>query len=204
MRKDEKTRQHIISKSAELFNQKGYAGSSIQDIIEATGLTKGGIYRRFSNKDEIAVEAFEYAGQVLMEQLSSAINNADTAIDKIMAVCNVHIDPVNNPPIKGGCPLLNTAVESDDTFPILRDKALAAYEEMLSLVQGILKHGISVGEFRSDVDVESLSSFIISSLEGSVMASKLSRDSKHVGFVMQQLRNLLNTYIEVVSLENLQ
>lgn len=197
MRKDEKTRQHIIIKSAELFNQKGYAGSSIQDIIEATGLTKGGIYRRFSNKDEIAVEAFEYAGQVLMEQLSSAINNADTAIDKIMAVCNVHIDPVNNPPIKGGCPLLNTAVESDDTFPILRDRALAAYEEMLSLVQGILKHGISVGEFRSDVDVDSLSSFIVSSLEGSVMASRLSRDSKHVGFVMQQLRVLLNTYIKI-------
>ncbi|NOU75873.1 TetR family transcriptional regulator [Paenibacillus sp. LMG 31458] len=197
MRKDENTRQHIIIKSAELFNQKGYAGSSIQDIIEATGLTKGGIYRRFSNKDEIAVEAFEYAGQVLMEQLSSAINNADTAIDKIMAVCNVHIDPVNNPPIKGGCPLLNTAVESDDTFPILRDRALAAYEEMLSLVQGILKHGIAVEEFRSDVDVDSLSSFIVSSLEGSVMASRLSRDSKHVGFVMQQLRVLLNTYIKI-------
>ena len=69
------------------------------------------IFGKFFNKDEIAVEAFEYAGQILMEQLSSAINNADTAIDKIMAVCNVHIDPVNNPPLKGGCPLLNTAVE---------------------------------------------------------------------------------------------
>jgi TetR/AcrR family transcriptional repressor of nem operon len=196
MRKDEKTRQLIIIKSAELFNQKGYAGSSIQDIIEATGLTKGGIYRRFSNKDEIAVEAFEYAGQVLMEQISSAINNTDTVIDKIMAVCNVHIDPVNNPPIKGGCPLLNTAVECDDTFPMLRDKALVAYEEMLSLIKGILKHGISVGELRSDVDIDSISSFIVSSLEGSVMASRLSRDSKHVRFVMQQLRILLNTYIK--------
>jgi TetR/AcrR family transcriptional repressor of nem operon len=196
MRKDEKTRQHIIIKSAELFNQKGYAGSSIQDIIEATGLTKGGIYRRFSNKDEIAVEAFEYAGQVLMEQVSAAINNADTVIDKIMAVCNVHIDPVNNPPIKGGCPLLNTAVECDDNFPMLRDKALAAYEEMLCLIKGILEHGISVGEIRPDVDIDSFSSFIVSSLEGSVMSRRLSRDSKHVRFVMQQLRLLLKTYIK--------
>lgn len=164
--------------------------------MEATGLTKGGIYRRFSNKDEIAVEAFEYAGQVLMEQISSAINNADTVIDKIMAVCNVHIDPVNNPPIKGGCPLLNTAVECDDTFPLLRGKALAAYEEMLRLIKGILEHGISVGELRSDVDIDSISSFIVSSLEGSVMASRLSGDSKHVRFVMQQLRLLLNTYLK--------
>jgi TetR/AcrR family transcriptional regulator, transcriptional repressor for nem operon len=196
MRKDEKTRQHIIIKSAELFNQKGYAGSSIQDIIEATGITKGGIYRRFSNKDEIAVEAFEYAGQILREQVSAAINNADTVIDKIMAVCNVHIDPINNPPIKGGCPLLNTAVESDENFPILRDKALAAYEELLYLIKGILEHGISTGEIHPDTDIESLSSFIVSSLEGSVMASRLSRDSKHVRYVMQQLRLLLSTYIK--------
>ncbi|MGO4269055.1 hypothetical protein AB4Z22_04285 [Paenibacillus sp. TAF58] len=71
-------------------------------------------------------------------------------------------------------PMLNTAVESDDTFPILRDKALAAYEEMLGLIRGIVEHGISVGEFRSDADVDSLSSFIVSSLEGSVMASRCS------------------------------
>ncbi|MGO4376611.1 TetR family transcriptional regulator, partial [Paenibacillus sp. MCAF20] len=65
MRKSDKTKLHIIMKSAELFNDKGYAGSTIQDIMDATGLTKGGIYRNFANKDEIALEAFAYAGQVL-------------------------------------------------------------------------------------------------------------------------------------------
>ncbi|MNG21456.1 hypothetical protein D3C84_1058190 [compost metagenome] len=79
---------------------------------------------------------------------------------------------------------------------MLRDKALAAYEEMSSRIKDILNHGISVGEIRPDADIDSLSSFIVSSLEGSVMASRLSRDSKHVGFVMQQLRLLLNTYIK--------
>ncbi|UJF33885.1 TetR/AcrR family transcriptional regulator [Paenibacillus hexagrammi] len=197
MRKDEATRKHIIMKSAELFNQKGYAGSSIQDIMDITGLTKGGLYRRFSNKDEIAVEAFEYAGRVLLEQMSAAIQNSDTAIDKIMSVCQVHIDPVHNPPIKGGCPLLNTAVESDDTFPLLREKALAAYEYMLLLIGDILRGGISSGEFRSDLDVESVASFIVSSLEGSVMASRLSRDGKHVRFIMEQLQVLLHTYRSV-------
>ncbi|MCZ8520232.1 MULTISPECIES: TetR/AcrR family transcriptional regulator [Paenibacillus] len=196
MRKEDKTRQHIISKSAELFNQKGYAGSSIQDIMDTTGLTKGGIYRRFAGKDEIALEAFDYAGQVLMAQVSAALTHADSAIDKIIAVCHVHIDPVNHPPIKGGCPLLNTAVECDDTFPDLREKALAAYEEMLSLIQGILKQGVSDGELRAGLDIESMSSFIVSSLEGSVMASRLSRDSIHVHFVTQQLRYLLNTYTQ--------
>ncbi|RNB89503.1 TetR/AcrR family transcriptional regulator [Brevibacillus fluminis] len=194
MKKGEQTRQYIIGKSAELFNQKGYNGSTIQDIMEATGLTKGGIYRRFANKDEIAVEAFDYAGQILKEKFSLAVTNADTALEKIMALFDVHSDPVHNPPIQGGCPLLNAAVESDDAYPVLREKALAAYEDLLHLVKDILLQGIASEEFKPDLDVESLSSFIVSTLEGGVMASRLTKDNKHIGFVTQQLRVLLTSY----------
>lgn len=194
MRKDEQARRQIVMKAAELFNQKGYAASSIQDIMDTTGLTKGGLYRRFANKDEIALEAFDYAGELLLEQLKTAIGEAQSATDKIMAICGVHADPVDNPPLKGGCPLLNAAVESDDTFPELRDKALTAYEGMLGLVRRILEEGIKAGEYRTELDAESMASFIVSSLEGSVMASGLTRDAKHVGFMMTQLRQLLNSY----------
>ncbi|TYP74736.1 TetR/AcrR family transcriptional regulator [Paenibacillus methanolicus] len=194
MRKDEQARRQIVRKAAELFNQKGYAASSIQDIMDTTGLTKGGLYRRFANKDEIALEAFEYAGELLLEQLKKAIAEARSATDKIMAICGVHADPVHNPPLKGGCPLLNAAVESDDTFPELRDKALTAYEIMLGLVRRILDEGIANGEFGNELDAESMASFIVSALEGSVMASGLTRDAKHVGFMMRQVRQLLDSY----------
>ena len=89
MRKGEKTRRHIIEKSAGLFNRKGYAGSSIQDIIEVTGLTKGGVYRTFAGKDEIALEAFEYASGLLKERFLKATEGAEGAIGKVMAVCAV-------------------------------------------------------------------------------------------------------------------
>ncbi|MCP2807331.1 TetR family transcriptional regulator, partial [Salmonella enterica subsp. enterica serovar Typhimurium] len=58
--KAERTRQYIIDKAAPIFNKKGYAGTSLNDLIEATGLTKGAIYGNFENKDEIALEAFDY------------------------------------------------------------------------------------------------------------------------------------------------
>jgi TetR/AcrR family transcriptional repressor of nem operon len=194
MRKGEKTRQHIISKSAELFNQKGYAGSSIQDIIQVTGLTKGGIYRQFSGKDEIAAEAFDFAGRILSKQFVQAAQEADTATEKVMAICNVHSDPVHNPPLKGGCPLLNMAVECDEGYPELREKALKALNDFLLLIQNILNQGVDSGEFRSDMNTKAVSSYIVSSLEGGVMASRLSRDNEHVGFVIEQLKIMLLTY----------
>jgi TetR/AcrR family transcriptional repressor of nem operon len=194
MRKGEKTRTHIIIKSAELFNQKGYAGSTIQDIMDETGLSKGGVYRNFANKDEIAVEAFEYAGKVLWSHVSAAVEGEGSATERILAMCDVYRDAVNNPPLKGGCPLLNTAVESDHSYPVLRDRAFEAYRQMSGFIKGILEEGITNDEFRKDMDTESIASFIFSAMEGSVMSSRLTLDNKHVAYTMQNIKLLLQTF----------
>src|ERR1700683_4139331 len=57
MRKGEQTRQEIIRKAAPIFNQKGYDGAALSDLMRATGLEKGGIYRHFGSKQELAGEA---------------------------------------------------------------------------------------------------------------------------------------------------
>lgn len=194
MRKGEKTRLHIIMKSAELFNERGYANTTIQDIMEATGLTKGGIYRNFANKDEIAIEAFAYAGQVLWGRFSAAIEGQPTVLDKIVAMCDVYADTVNDPPMKGGCPFLNTAVESDHSFPVMREHALRAYDSMLAFIQGLLRQGVEAGEFRAEMDTEAVASALFSSIEGGIMASRLTRDNKHVRYAREFIASQLTIY----------
>ncbi|WP_309119366.1 TetR/AcrR family transcriptional regulator [Paenibacillus sp.] len=187
----------LDEKSAELFNQKGYAGSSIQDIMQVTGLTKGGVYRTFSGKDEIALEAFDYASRIVMEQILNAAEKAEKAFDKIMAVCAVYEDPVNHPPLEGGCPLLNTAVEADDGYLPLREKAAAAHGLFTAFIQSILDKGVAAGELSSDFNTEAFASFVVSSLEGGVMASRLTRDNKHVDFVIHQIKLVLSNYRKI-------
>jgi len=74
MRKGEQTRQEIIRKAAPIFNQKGYDGAALSDLMRATGLEKGGIYRHFASKEELAAEAFDYAWG---ETFDSRIDNDD-------------------------------------------------------------------------------------------------------------------------------
>jgi len=194
MRKGEKTKLHIIMKSAELFNQKGYVGTSMQDIIDATGLTKGALYRGFASKDEIALEAFQYAGKVLWGFFAEAMEGKATAIEKILAMGSVYSDTVNNPPMKGGCPFLNTAIESDHSFPVLRDDAISAYTQTLAFIQSTLAQGVVDGEFVQNMDTESVASFVFSAIEGSIMASRLTRDNKHVAFALSNIERLLLTF----------
>jgi TetR/AcrR family transcriptional regulator, transcriptional repressor for nem operon len=114
MSKGEETKTRIIQQAAELLNQQGYAGSSISDIMRVTGLQKGGIYNHFQSKDELALQAFDFAIARVTQHTKAAVRSKHHAIERLEAIIEVFSSFINNPPIKGGCPLLNIAVESDD------------------------------------------------------------------------------------------
>jgi TetR/AcrR family transcriptional repressor of nem operon len=180
MKKGDITREHIIMKSAELFNQQGYAGSSLNDIIAATGIKKGGIYRHFSSKDEIALEAYNYAASLVGRRFSEAIGKEESATGRLLAFFRVYEDVVNNPPFIGGCPLQNTAVESDDTHPTLRHRAQRGLHGTLDTMKSIIYEGIRKGELKENLDVDALASFAFSLLEGGIMLSKLEGNNRHM------------------------
>jgi AcrR family transcriptional regulator len=180
MKKGDQTREHIIAKSAQLFNRQGYAGSSLNDIIAATGIKKGGIYRHFSSKDEIALEAYNYAAAIVGRSFAEAIQKEESAAGRLLAFFRVYEDVVDNPPFIGGCPLQNTAVESDDTHPALRQRAKRSLRDSLDMMKRIIEEGIQEGEFKEHTDADALASFALSLLEGGIMLSKLEGDNKYM------------------------
>ena len=114
MRNPEQTRNLIISKAISIFNKKGYRATSLSDITKATGMTKGAIYGNFDNKDAVAVASFQYATEKVLDELREQIKNAPTAPLKLKAILSYYDQYIDNPPIEGGCPVINTSVEADD------------------------------------------------------------------------------------------
>ena len=196
MNKGERTRDHILSQSADLFNRFGYAATSLSDVMDATGLEKGGIYNHFSSKEDLMLESFEFAVRAVEERYRVVLeeSNRAGALERLHAILEVFQSMVVNPPVRGGCPLLNAAIEADDSFPKLRDRARRAMSGWLTLVKGILELGKLEGQIRRDVDEDAIGSLLFSTLEGAVMLSKLYRDPIHVqravGFLKTQLETL--------------
>src|SRR5262245_26241389 len=83
--KGQQTRQHIIQQAATLFNQRGYSGSSISDVMQYTGLQKGGIYRHFQSKEQLALAAFDYAQQQSTCRLVEAVAAETDAVQQLLA-----------------------------------------------------------------------------------------------------------------------
>src|SRR5579871_5970084 len=107
MNKAERTRKLIIEKTAPIFNKKGYAGTSISDMTDATGLTKGSIYGNFSDKDEVAVAAFDHNVQLLRNATLAEMARQPTARGKLLAMLDVYGDIHKMPVAEGGCPIMN-------------------------------------------------------------------------------------------------
>lgn len=196
--KAQNTKAYIIQQAAKIFNQKGYAGSSIADIMQATNLKKGGIYNHFKSKDEIAIQAFDYAVSLVRQQVWSAVKPEKNAISRLQALIKVHLDYIDNPPLPGGCPIMNTAIESDDAYPILRDRAQQAMDSWRSLIIRIVQKGISKQQIKADVEAETVASFLISAIEGAIMLSKLYQNPAH----LKRVVNSLNDYIESLAFTN--
>lgn len=188
MGKGQVTKEHIIRQSAELFNTKGYAGTSLSEIIERTNVRKGGIYNHFESKEEIALDAFDYMFAQLKSALSEAMSERSEPVEKIVAICDVYIRLVEQKTWEGGCPILNTAVENDDGHPLLKQKAQLAMTELMASLKEILKEGIERKQFQPHIDAEAASSVIISLIEGGVMLSKLYNDNQYIRHCTNQVK----------------
>jgi TetR/AcrR family transcriptional regulator, transcriptional repressor for nem operon len=194
MRNPDLTKERILLKSGVLFNTQGYKATSISDITEATGFTKGAIYRHFKNKENLERETLYHLSTIMFLKLRDKIKDATTAGDKLRAIFRFFDSYVTKPELKGGCPLLNAAIEADDAHPVLRKEAVKVLEILRESVTKILRNGIRFNQLKRTTDVEGFSAVVIASLEGAIMMSKLKGNNDDIRritiFLDRQLKEL--------------
>jgi len=190
MTKGEQTRRKIVVAAAPIFNQRGYEGSSLNDLMEATGLRKGGIYRHFASKEELAAEAFDYTWEAAWNARLLHVDEKANGIEKLKQLITNFVD--RRSPVAGGCPILNTAIDADDGNAVLRARVAKALRSWVTRLQTIVKQAQQRGEARTGVDPRAVATLIVASLEGALMMSRIERNDDSLRRVQQHL----NRYLE--------
>jgi TetR/AcrR family transcriptional repressor of nem operon len=193
MNKGEMTRQRIIAEAAPLFNQRGFAGCSMQDVLDATGLEKGGLYRHFASKEELAVEALRYALANSTRTRMENLEEIEGAVERLRCVIKRFVETPSAMP--GGCPLMNAAIDCDDGNPMLRQVALDAIQAWKGRLVRVVEEGIERGEMRRDVEPRRIANTIVATLEGALMVSRLERNN----VALEDARDSLETVLEGIA-----
>lgn len=190
--KGEKTRLNIVAKAAVLFNQRGFEGCSMQDIVDAVGLEKGSIYGHFSSKEELALAAFDFSWGNTVTKRMENLDTVDDAVDKL----KLHIkNYVNTPSFSGGCPWLNLAIDADDGNTALRDRARKAVRGWEEALVNIVVEGQGRGEIRAEVEPQSVATFLISTLGGATAVSRIDKRSGALAHAQENLDHFLETAV---------
>lgn len=198
MSKGQETREKILDEALVLFNTQGYQNTSFKDLTERTGVQKGGIYNHFSNKEQLTLDVFDRAIAKMRARSRQILQNQHHTIDRIKGVVAVFQSFQEDPIIEGGCIIMNTTVEADDTHPALLERSREAMEEWRGYIIRCAEKGIDRAEIQSHVNPEALASVVLGSLEGGVLMSRIYDDNTHFTHMV----NYLNSYLDGLRMEN--
>ena len=189
--KAERTKQFIIEKTAPVFNEKGYAGTSMNDLMFVTGLTKGSIYGNFQNKDEVALAAFDYNFGKVISYIKTKIEERTTVVDKLLVYPETYRNFLKLPFLKAGCPVLNTSTEADDTHPMLRARAVNALKLWKTSIEKHIAIGIERKEININTNASEFASVLMSLIEGAVMQAKVTGKTIELNATMNFLEKMI-------------
>jgi AcrR family transcriptional regulator len=195
-KKSERTRQFIIEKAAPIFNKKRLAGTTLSDLTNATGLTKGSIYGNFKDKDDLAVAVFKHNIVNIEAFFAHEMNKAKTSADKILVYPQVCRKIFQVMIAYGGCPILNTATETDDTHAVLCKLVVDALGRWKSQIVGVIEAGKKGGEIQPNTNAAAIAEIIISLFEGGGIMAKVTGEHTYMKNTLDHMENLIKSIIK--------
>ncbi|MCU5657215.1 TetR/AcrR family transcriptional regulator [Bacillus mycoides] len=189
--KVEKTKAYIIKKTSPIFNKKGYYGTSLSDITNATKLTKGSIYGNFKDKDDVAVNCFLFNVNNITDEIYKNMQGAKNSLEKLLVFPKIYRKIFKDIIANGGCPIANTLIESDDTHPILLKLALDTLYRLENFLVSIIEEGLLYGEFIETTESHKTVQTIITLCEGGMILTKSTKKESY-------LINAIETIEEII------
>ena len=196
-KKAARTTAFIIQTVAPIFNRHGYIGTSMSDLTQATGLTKGAIYGNFENKESLALSAFEHNRNRLLESLDNRLEHGDTSLDKLMDLLSFYkqYDLFTLP--LGGCPILNVGVDAQGNNKILA----AAVRETIRDIEGkialVLENGAKKNEIQLSIPPLQFAKQLFTMIQGAIAMSTMTHDRKYLINTLTYLEQLIRRELKV-------
>ena len=197
MSKSEETKNYIIEQAAPIFNMHGYKGTTMSQLTKAIDMTKGAIYGNFKDKDEIAIAAFDYNFAEISKKIRNVVLSKENACEKLIAYANFYLDEFAIISRKGGCPILNAAIDSDNVHLPLKERVVQVIEDWTNSISRIVYSGIKRKQINKNTKPEQFASLFVSLIEGGMMLSKVTGNTIHLSRNIDHIIYLVNTELRV-------
>jgi TetR/AcrR family transcriptional repressor of nem operon len=194
--KGDLTRQHILEKSMQLFSVQGYFNTSIAGIVKATGLTKGGLYGHFRNKEEIWFAVYDECVRVWKGVVFQGVRQISDPLERLGRILENSLKNYLGAGVfEGGCFLFNALVELTGQAPAMSNHVLKGFKAFSALLRLWLEEAEQKGLLRDGLNLDGIATFLVISLNGAAPLYAASRDPA----IWQQTLAQLQLYMKCLS-----
>jgi len=189
MKKTTTLKEHIIEESLKLFSVKGYMSTSITNIIDASGTSKGGFYNHFKSKEDLFYEILSAARKIWRERNLHGIHDELRPLFKIKKILENYrdrylADSMNFP---GGCIFVNLTVELSDQSPRLAKEVNKGFIRLEKMIRRFLDEEKKSGGISQSVNTENASNMIFSGLLGACVLYTSDKAKKRLDSTIKSL-----------------
>jgi len=190
----EGTRRCILDEAALAFARTGYAGTSLNDVIAATGLTKGAFYFHFPSKEALALEVFSSKQQEWAAKAVEAAGRKESARDKLIEMMHATCDLHETDPAARAVARLCWELGED---PELAPQMKPFLTNWFDILEDLLRAAQKEGDVRKDVDARAVAEVCVASFIGISDVSHLLSGNMDLRQRAEQLMDLILPTIRV-------
>ncbi|WP_131737474.1 TetR/AcrR family transcriptional regulator [Actinomadura roseirufa] len=173
-----------VAAAMEVFRSRGYEATSIQDLVEATGIGRGSLYAAFGSKDGLYERALRHYSAGSLRTMAGRLDR-DAPIREILRdLLLALVDDTVGDPDRRGCLMTNTAVERLPGDAVAGRIVGESFDRVAGLVEEALRHGRARGELPPDADVTALSDFVTTTIQGLRVQGKAGADRRRLAAVV--------------------
>ncbi|NQX76139.1 TetR/AcrR family transcriptional regulator [Gilvibacter sp.] len=192
--KAERTSKFIVETVAPIFNQQGYAATSMNDLTKATGLTKGAIYGNFESKEALAIAAFKYNVNELFKQISLHQQESDSALGALYKITEFYRSYYQFSRKLGGCPILNIGVDAHHNESPLMAQVQRVITKSQQHIQGLVELAVAEGDLKREFAQMEFGKLMYTRIQGAIFMMQTMDDHNYVVAAVDALDQLIKTY----------
>jgi AcrR family transcriptional regulator len=188
--KGELTRARVVEAAARLIYQRGVAGTTLEDVKAAAGVSGSQMYHYFPDKDELVQAVITYqAGVIAGNQRQADLGSAEG----LRAWRDMLIAEARNGEGKGGCPLGSLAGQVAETDPRARALLADGFGQWRDAISEGLRRLHQAGQLRDGTDPDALAVTLLATLQGALLLAQVQRDPRVLEAAVDTLLQLART-----------
>lgn len=189
--KGEITRQRVLESARELFYNKGYNNTSIDEILKSSKVKKGNFYFHYPSKEDLGYAVIESYLKREISLVDEILNQPGSPLERIYNLFEFSRKNLAEKGCRGGCPIGNFALELSDIHNGFRNKINKIFDAWTDRMECILVEAKKEGEIPEALDAKEMANLMVAIWEGGVMLVKTRKNPKILDDCIRSLRGIL-------------